>query len=62
MNAVNMAEYRMAYFSLATMYYEGKGVDQSLTKALEYACNCLVRGGLIADALAEEILEKLQAA
>ena len=62
MNAVNMAEYRMAYFSLATMYYEGKGVDQSLTKALEYACNCLVRGGLIADALAEEILEKLQMA
>ncbi len=62
MNAVNMAEYRMAYFSLATMYYEGKGVDQSLTTALEYGCNCLNRGGLIADALVEEILEQLQAA
>ena len=62
MNAVNMAEYRMAYYSLATMYYEGKGVERSLTEALRYACCCIALDGKIADALAEEILKELQSA
>ena len=62
MNAVNLAEYRMAYYSLATMYHEGRGVEKSLPKALKYACCCIARDGRIADALADEILGELETA
>ena len=32
LNAVEMADYRMACYSLAMMYMEGKGVDASLSE------------------------------
>ncbi len=60
MNTVEMAEYRMGYYSLALMYYEGKGVEQSYETALSYARNALVRGARIAEGLEEEILEHLE--
>lgn len=60
MNAVEMAEYRMAYYSLARMYMEGKGVDASLEEALYYARMAIVRGGVIAEPLEQEILERMQ--
>ena len=57
MNTIELCEYRMGYYSLAMMYYQGKGVEQSYEKALFYARNALVRGGRIAEGLEEEILE-----
>ena len=60
MNTVEMAEYRMGYYSLALMYYEGKGVERSYEKALYYARNAIVRGGRIAEALEEEILQQMK--
>ena len=59
MNAVELAEHRMAYYSLAMMYMEGKGVDASLEEALFYARNAVVRGAVIAEPLEKEILEKM---
>ena len=59
MNAVELAEHRMAYYSLAMMYMEGKGVDASLEEALFYAQNAVVRGAVIAEPLEKEILEKM---
>lgn len=59
MNTIEMAEYRMGYYSLALMYYEGKGVEQSYEKALYYARNAIIRGGRIAEGLEEEILARL---
>ena len=59
MNAVELAEHRMAYYSLAMMYMEGKGVDASLEEALFYARNEVVRGAVIAEPLEKEILEKM---
>lgn len=60
MNTVEMAEYRMGYYSLAEMYRDGKGVDRSLEKALYYARNAIVRGAKIAEALEEDILSKME--
>lgn len=59
MNAVELAEHRMAYYSLAMMYMDGKGVDPSLEEALFYARNAIVRGAVIAEPLEQEILAKL---
>lgn len=59
MNAVEMAEHRMAYYSLAMMYLEGKGVDKSLDNALYYVRNAIVRGAVIAQPLEQEILKQL---
>ena len=52
-----MAEYRMGYYSLGLMYFEGKGVEKSYEQALFYARNAIVRGARIAEGLEEEILE-----
>lgn len=57
MNTIEMAEYRMGYYSLALMYFEGKGVEKSYEQALFYARNAIVRGARIAEGLEEEILE-----
>lgn len=59
MNAVELAEHRMAYYSLAMMYMDGKGVDPSLEEALFYARNAIVRGAVIAEPLEREIISKL---
>ncbi len=59
LNAVEMADYRMACYSLAMMYMEGKGVDASLSEALYYARKAIVQGGVIAEPLEKEILEKM---
>lgn len=61
LNAVEMADYRMACYSLAMMYKDGKGVDASLQEALYYARKAIVQGGIIAEPLEKEILEKIQA-
>lgn len=60
LNAVEMADYRMACYSLAMMYKDGKGVDASLQEALYYARKAIVQGGIIAEPLEKEILEKIQ--
>ncbi len=60
LNTVEMAEYRMGYYSLAMMYYEGKGVDRSLKDALLYARNAIVRGTKSAGALEQQILSELR--
>jgi len=60
MNTIEMGEYRMGYYSLALMYEEGKGVEQSYEKALMYARAAAVRGARIAEALEEDILEKMK--
>ena len=59
MNAVEMADYRMACYSLAMMYMEGKGVAASLSEALYYARKAIVQGGVIAEPLEKEILERM---
>lgn len=56
LNAVEMADHRMACYSLAMMYKEGKGVDMSLSEALYYARKAIVQGGVIAEPLEREIL------
>lgn len=61
LNAVEMADYRMACYSLALLYKEGKGVDASLPEALYYARKAIVQGGVIAELLEREILEELRA-
>jgi TPR repeat protein len=48
MNTVEMAEYRLGYYSLALMYRDGKGVDLSLEQALLYARAAIARGAKIA--------------
>ncbi len=60
MNTIEMAEYRMGYYSLALMHFEGKGVEKSDEKALYYARNALVRGAKIAEGLEEDILSRLE--
>ncbi|MCI5943954.1 MAG: hypothetical protein MRZ41_04590 [Eubacterium sp.] len=60
MNTAQMAEYRMGYYSLATMYRDGKGVDRSLSKALHYARKAVCRGARIAEALEEEIMKEME--
>jgi tetratricopeptide (TPR) repeat protein len=59
MNTVEMAEYRMGYYSLALMYRDGKGVEPSLEQALFYARAAIARGARIAEALEEDILERM---
>ena len=61
MNAAELAEYRMAYYSLALMYFKGQGVDQSFEEALYYARKALVKGAVIAQELEQEILEAMNA-
>lgn len=61
MNTIEIAQYRMGYYSLALMYAEGKGVEQSDTKALFYARNAVVKGARIAEALEAELLSRLEA-
>lgn len=61
LNAVEMADYRMACYSLALLYKEGKGVDASLPEALYYARKAIVQGGVIAEPLEREILEEFRA-
>jgi TPR repeat protein len=59
MNTIEMAEYRMGYYSLALLYMDGKGVDQSLEQALLYARAAIARGARIAEALEEDILARM---
>ena len=61
MNAVELAEYRMAYYSLGLLYFKGQGVDRSLEKAIYYARKALVKGAVIAQELEQEILEAMNA-
>ena len=61
MNAVELAEYRMAYYSLGLLYFKGQGVDRSLEKAVYYARKALVKGAVIAQELEQEILEAMNA-
>ncbi|MCI6859133.1 MAG: hypothetical protein MR867_07560 [Eubacterium sp.] len=60
MNAAELAEHRMAYYSLAMMYHKGQGVDRSLEKALTFARKALVKGAVIAEPLEAQILEELK--
>lgn len=55
-NTIEMADYRMGYYSLALMYRDGRGVEQSYEKALLYARAAIARGARIAEGLEEEIL------
>jgi tetratricopeptide (TPR) repeat protein len=59
MNTIEMAEYRMGYYSLALLYMDGKGVDQSYEQALLYARAAIARGARIAEALEEDILARM---
>ena len=61
LEAAELAEYRMAYYSLALMYFKGQGVDQSFEEALYYARKALVKGAVIAQELEQEILEAMNA-
>lgn len=54
-NTVDMAGYRMGYYSLALMYKDGRGVDRSYEQALLCARAAAARGARIADALVDEI-------
>lgn len=60
MNTIEIAQYRMGYYSLAMMYLEGKGVEKSYEKALYYARNAIVKGARIAEALEGEILSHME--
>jgi TPR repeat protein len=59
MNTIEMAEYRMGYYSMALMYRDGKGVEQSDEQALLYARAAIARGARIAEALEEDILNSM---
>ena len=59
MKTVDLADYRMGYYSLAMMYKDGKGVDASLEQALVCARAAIARGARIAEPLEAEILEML---
>lgn len=59
MNAVELAEYRMGYYSLAMMYMDGRGVEKSLPEALRCARKALVMGAVIAEPLEQQILKEL---
>lgn len=59
MNAAELAEYRMAYYSLALMYFKGQGVDKSSEEALYYVRKALVKGAVIAEELEQEILDTI---
>ena len=56
-----MGEYRMGYYSLAMMYYEGKGVDKNLKEALGFIRNAIVRGTNSGIELEQQILSELEA-
>ncbi len=58
--AVDIAGFRMAYFSLGQMYHEGKGVEKSDKKALCYLSNAMIRGAMIAEPMEAEILESIE--
>lgn len=58
-NAAELAEYRMAYYSLALMYFKGQGVDKSSEEALYYVRKALVKGAVIAEELEQEILDTI---
>ena len=59
MNTVEMAGYRMGYYSLALMYRDGKGVEASTEQALLCARAAIARGAKIAEALEEELLGQI---
>lgn len=59
MNTIEMAEYRMGYYSLALMYRDGKGVSRSLEQALLYARAAVMHGAKIAEALEADILQQM---
>lgn len=61
MNTIEMAEYRMGYYSMALLYRDGRGVELSPEKALLYARAAMARGARIAEALEEEILAAMHA-
>lgn len=61
LHAVDLAEYRMAYYSLAMMYMDGKGVEASLPEALRCVRQALVMGALIAEPLERNILSRMGA-
>ena len=60
MKTIEMARYRMGYYSLALMYRDGKGLDQSYEQALLYARAAIARGARIAEALEEDILNSMR--
>lgn len=59
MHAIEMAEYRMAYYSLAMLYKDGKGVDKSLEKALFYVRCSIAKGASIGIPMEKEILAEM---
>ncbi|MBQ9156678.1 MAG: sel1 repeat family protein [Eubacterium sp.] len=59
MNTIEMAGYRMGYYSLALMYRDGKGVDKDPEQALLYARCAIARGAVIAESLEEELLAEI---
>lgn len=58
-NAAEAADYRMAYYSIGTMYFQGKGVEKSCKEALHYVRKALILGLAIAKPLEEEILTEM---
>lgn len=60
-NAAEAADYRMAYYSIGTMYYQGRGVKKSSKEALTYVRKALILGLAIAKPLEEEILADMNA-
>lgn len=61
LNAIELAEHRMAYYSLALLYFKGQGVERSLAEALRYVREAIVRGAVIAEPLEAEILAAMEA-
>lgn len=59
-DAAEAAEYRMAYYSIGTMYFQGRGVEKSCKEALMYVRKALILGLAIAKPLEEEILAAME--
>ncbi len=59
MQAAETANYRMAYYSIGLMYFQGKGVEKSPKEALHYVRKAIVLGVAIAKPLEEEILQSM---
>lgn len=59
-DAARAAEYRMAYYSIGTMYFQGKGVEKSCKEALMYVRKAIILGLAIAKPLEEEILAQME--
>lgn len=57
--AVELCGHRMAAYSLAMMYTEGRGVEKNLKKAAYYAANSLMKGAKIAEPMMDRILSEL---